>query len=415
MNRRLLALAATAASLAPRPTAAQARFDAAIGSALQSLNSPALGTSESQSTLAGGAAAGLDFLAGRAYAGYGLDAGSYASPGDWSYRLHRLDARYRVDLSASTRLHFGSAAALRRNGAGWQDADYDAIGGFVNLETKPAARLTLRTGYRLDRRTFDSLPSLDQTEHAVFASLLANLPSRTTLIAEASGGLKGYRGDPALPADPGADEHVPAQTGEGGGASGRGRGGPGAPGTGGMGPSSRPTLPSATGGNADRAGQFTLLLRVAQSLGERTGLSLQGSWRGTGGSVPPALVTTPAGLFDDGVYDDPFASGLVAAQLRLKHVRPGGGAVEAGLRRFRQAYTAALALGADGLPLGGDSLREDQVWRADASAEVPLFPSRSGVFDLRLQLGYAYTQSRSNDAFYDYRNHAGGITLAVSY
>ena len=62
---------------------------------------------------------------------------------------------------------------------------------------------------------------------------------------------------------------------------------------------------------SDHAQQLTLLGRVAQSLGERTGLSLQATWRGTGGSVPPAVVTTPAGFFDDGVYDDPFASDLV--------------------------------------------------------------------------------------------------------
>jgi len=131
--------------------------------------------------------------------------------------------------------------------------------------------------------------------------------------------------------------------------------------------------------------------------------------------VPPAVVTTPAGFFDDGVYDDPFASDLAAADLRLKHVRPGGTVLEATARRFVQSYTAALALGADGVPLPGEPLREDRVWRAAASVDLPLLPSRTGAFDVRLQLFYAYTHSASNDAFYDYRDHAAGVALSFGY
>jgi hypothetical protein len=127
------------------------------------------------------------------------------------------------------------------------------------------------------------------------------------------------------------------------------------------------------------------------------------------------VVTTPAGFFDDGVYDDPFASDLLAADLRLKHVRPGGAVLESSVRRFVEAYTAASALGADGLPLPGEPLREDSVWRASASIDVPLLPSRTGALDARLRLGYAYTRSVSNDVFYDYRNHAGGVVVSLGY
>jgi hypothetical protein len=402
-------------ALAPGLAGAQPVFDLSLGSSLQSLSSTSLGARETQSSFAGGGTLGFDFLAARGYAGYGLESGAYASPGDWSYRLHRFDSRYRLDLSPTTKLHAGAAVALRRNGTAWQEVDYDAVGGFVNLEKRTGAGLTLRAGYRIDRRTFDALAPLDQTEHGLFASLLANLPSRTTLIAEARAGVKGYRGEPfeTRTADPVPEARAQADTsapqGQG---SGRGAGGPG---DGGMGPSSRPALPGLSPATGNRARQLTLLARVAQSLGERTGLSLQATWRGTGGSVPPAVVTTPAGFFDDGVYDDPFASDLAAVQLRLKHLRPGGAVLQAGARRFVQSYAAAVALGADGLPLPAGALREDRVWRADVSAELPLLRSRTGAFDVALELGYAYTLSRSNDAFYDYRNHAGGVALSLAY
>jgi len=418
-------------------TWAQPTLDVSIGGSLQSLATPALGTTDTQSSLAGGAGAGVDFASRRGHLGYGLDAGSYASEGDWSYRLHRFDGRFRLDLSPSTRLHVGASGALRRNGAAWQDADYDAVAGFANLETTPREGLTFRTGYRVDRRVFDAMRSLDQTEQGAFASLLVNLPSRTTLIAEARGGVKGYRGEPvavATPEEPAAGASEASATGApagqgqpaggsgGNGSAGQGAGGQGAGGgagrgvaTTGMGPSTRPLLLPATAATSDHAQQLTLLARVAQSLGERTGLSLQATWRGTGGTVPPAVVTTPAGFFDDGVYDDPYASDHAGAELRLKHVRPGGAVFEASGRRFVQSYTAALALGPDGAPLPGEPLREDRVWRASATAEVPLFPSRTGALAVGLQLGYAFTRSASNDAFYDYRNHAGAVALTLGY
>jgi hypothetical protein len=409
-------LLAVAAALAwAHPATAQPSLDLSVGTSLQSLSSPATAARDTPMTLAGGGAAGLDFAARHGHAGYSLDAGSYASEGDWTYRLHRLDARYRIDLSPGARLNAGATGAVRRNGAAWRDANYDALGAFLNLETTPTPGLTLRTGYRMDRRTFDAMPSLDQTEHGVFASVLANLPSRTTLIAEARAGVKGYRGAAIGASDTSAASPNDAAPGEAAPAEGqrhsRGRDG----GSGSMGPGVRPTPPDFPATASDRARQMTLVARVAQSLEDRTGLSIQATWRATGGRVPPAVVTTPAGFFDDGVYDDPFASDLLAADVRLKHIRPGGAVFEAFARRFVQSYTAALALGADGLPLPGEPLREDRVFRAALAVELPLLPSHTGALAARLYLGYGYTRSSSNDAFYDYRNHGVGAAVSLAY
>jgi hypothetical protein len=58
-------------------------------------------------------------------------------------------------------------------------------------------------------------------------------------------------------------------------------------------------------------------------LGDRTGVWGQGFVRRAVGRVPPAIVTTPAGFFDDGVYDDPFASDLDALSGGVKHLFAG--------------------------------------------------------------------------------------------
>ena len=78
-------------------------------------------------------------------------------------------------------------------------------------------------------------------------------------------------------------------------------------------------------------------------------------------------------------------------------------------------YRATPALDIDGEPLPSGALREDRVWRAGARWGVPLFPERTGPFAVDLDLGYAFTNHRSNDAFYDYSSHAVGITLVLAY
>jgi hypothetical protein len=65
---------------------------------------------------------------------------------------------------------------------------------------------------------------------------------------------------------------------------------------------------------------FTVYGRVAQSLATRTSLSVDVMHRATFGDVPPAVITTPVELFEDGLYDDPFASDATDARLTFKHI-----------------------------------------------------------------------------------------------
>lgn len=400
----------------PAAASAQITLDASIGSALQSLHEAGSAATQGQGTLTGGGEVGVDFATEKGRVSYALERGAYAQRGDWSFLQHRLAGRYRFDLGPRWRLHAGAETTLRRNGAEWSFADYDAAGIFVNLEGRPVDGMTLRSGYHLDARSFPTIPSLDQTEKGAFASLLLNLPSRTSLIAEARAGMKAYAGEAMPLAEP-----IEAQSSTVG-AVGQSRGGGR-----GMGPSLRPTLVTITtasapaGASADpswggeSARQITVLGRIAQSLSDRTGLSFQASWRITSGQVTPAVVGTPAGFFDDGVYDDPFASDLKSLQVRLRHERPDGSRVELSGRRFTQSFVSALALDATGVPLDGVSLREDRVWRAMATASLPLLSSRTGSLGMTFDVGYVFTHSASNDAEYTYDSHTAAAAVSVRY
>ena len=151
---------------------------------------------------------------------------------------------------------------------------------------------------------------------------------------------------------------------------------------------------------------------MAQGLGERTGAWVQGFLRRTGGRVPPAIVVPPAGFFDDGGYDDPYASDLRAISGGVKHVFAAGADLRATGSWQTKDFTSVGALDSGGAPLPGNALREDRITRAGVGFTLPL--ASPEAFALGITLEYDFTRSRSNDALYDYRDHAVGLALTLS-
>lgn len=383
---------------------AQSAFEATIGRALDSMGATAGG--DDRGITAGGLLLEQWVASERLRLYYDLDAGDYSTPGDWAYFLHQAGATWRADLGqGGTRLFIGGAGTWRDNGASWAAAGYKAFGAFANLETRPREGVMLRTGYRFDLRRFPDYAELDQAEHGVFGSLLVNLPSRTTLIGEVRLGGKAYQGMAANPAVVVTD--VAADAAMSG--TGRGRGPAGAGALGHIPPAWASITPD------ERAGQVSWMGRVAQSLADRTGVSVQYYQRETFGTLPPIMVVTPALFFDDGVYDDPYASEQRTASSSLTQAFARGDAIEAWGSWSRKAYTATPAYGLDGEPLEGEPLRNDQVWRAGAAWTHALLPDRTDPFAVDLVLRYTFTRHQSNDRFYNYRSHVVGVSVTVGY
>lgn len=397
----VIALAITSAL--PRSSVAQVSLEVTVVPAFESL-SPEGSAQESRGTIDGGLDAEALFASERGRLSYTFDAGTFATPGDWSFLQHDAALTWRLGATGGPHAFIGVSSTLRRNGDAWAAADYDAVGAKANLVWSPRRGLTLRTGVRADARQFGDLPTLDQVEGSGFVSLLANLPTRTTLVGEVFLGGKSYAGETILvPAD-----DVAAEPGTHTG-SGRGMG------AGGMGPEIRPAGITAVSAGDESAGQLTWLVRAAQSLGLRTGLSLQYTRRSVFGSVPPVVVTTPALLFEDGVYDDPYASDASTVRAALKHVFAGGARAEIEGYWLDKAYVATGALAETGEPRPDGALRSDTVWRAAASASVPVLGGRTGAVSLALEMGWQYTRHRSNDAFYGYDAHDVRVGVSATY
>ncbi|MCL4846732.1 MAG: hypothetical protein KJ066_09380 [Acidobacteria bacterium] len=337
-----------------------------------------------------------------------VDVGTYVTEGDWRYFAFAAGGSQRFDLGAShRRLFIGGQADFRVNGDAWTDANYRGISAFANLEIRPAPTSALRAGYRFTGRTFPDLGTLDQQEHAIFGSALVNLQSRTTLIGEVTTGVKSYDS---------VDETVvvggsPTQTMTGT-QVGRGPGVGQNTGTARFSPAPTHVLTSVRG---DQAKLVQVFGRVAQSLADRLSLSGEATVRWAFDGAPPTLVSTPEVLFDDPVYDDPYASDGWSLRAGLKRVFASGATVEGGVWRVAKDYTAALALDADGLPGADLALRSDRAWRGSIDLSLPIASQRLGPVSLNWWTGYRLTNSRSNDAFYTYTSHRVGTGLTLRY
>lgn len=424
MNARTLAMPSrsltiawlTIASLstwASREAAAQPSMTVSFGRALSSLTSTDTLTSDGRHTTGGSIDAEQKLADERVRLFYSLDAGDYTTPGDWRYYQNEFGATWQVRRAGTSgpAIFVGATGSWRSNGDSWAAADYRGLGVFINTEWKPRATRTLRAGYRTDVRAFPDMPTLDQIEHEGFGSYLVNLSSRTTLIAEVRAGAKRYDViEPATLATTSATVTAPA-----GGPAGlsRGRGIGALSQASGMVVSS-PTA-STTGSVGGTAGQVTLLGRVAQSLADRTGVTLQYLRRTSFGALPTAVVTTPALFFDDGVYDDPFASDARTVRGSVKQVLQNGMALEGSGTWMRKDYRGTAALDIEGVALANGELRADRIWRAGAAWTMPVLRERTGPVGLELVVDYQFTRHRSNDAFYNYSSHAFGLGLSVSY
>jgi hypothetical protein len=391
---------------APPPALAQPGISVSIARTMSSIDEAALDR-ERRQTMAGSVEAEHVSNEGRLRLFYEFDGGSFTTEGDWRYFEHAAGATLRLPFGSDDQprhaVYLAANGVFRDNGSSWSAVNYRGLRLMANVELRPRDTATYRIGYRLDRRVFPSLPELDQLHHDGFVSVLVNLRSRTTLVGEAHVGAKSYAA--TIDTDWAAVDAGAANVSQGG----RGRG---------AGPALRGTWTGSRGlttATPNNAGMVEIFGRVAQSLGDRTGAWAQYSQRATFGRVPPVVVTTPALFFDDGVYDDPFASDSRVVTAAIRHAFASGVNVDADVARMIKDYTAALAIGLDGAALVGEPLRADRIWRASAGVSIPVLPRRTGPTALSLDISYAFTRHRSNDAFYNYTSHSVASGASFSY
>jgi hypothetical protein len=154
------------------------------------------------------------------------------------------------------------------------------------------------------------------------------------------------------------------------------------------------------------------LIRLAQSLGTTTGLSIQGLIRhNTTNSV--RYLGNSYGYYysDEEIFDDPFGYDSQELQISLKSYLPWQIKVSFGSALILKHYHSRFAMDLNGDILDENTLRDDQRYNAWMGLQKSIGVSK-GLLPLTLALNYYFIQNNSNDPYYDY--NSGFFSFGIS-
>ena len=425
MSRHVHVLAFTLVLATVTVAAAQPKVDITVGQSLDAWTAQGNDSNERRAVLAAAIDQAFADARGRVWAT--SDLFTYSTPGDWTSLQLASGGSWTLTLSEDrSAIYVGGSGMLRRNGDAWDAANVAAGSAFANIAFTPRPTASVRAGYTIDVRGFDDIASLDHVQQGAFVSGLVNLPSRTTLVGEVILGAKHYAGEDAAGAMR-AGGTLQAGTGDPGSAgiatgapagNGMGAGGTMGNGQNGAAQSLRPLttgaahLAGATGPVTARL--VTVFGRVAQSLAIRTSVSLEVMHRATFGELPPAVITTPVELFEDGLYDDPFASDATDVRFTLKHIFANRIEMQLTGAYLDKPFRMTPAYAADGDYRLDGAMRHDRVTRVGVATSIPVAPARTGPWDVALLVRADYVSHASNDAYSQYTSRTLTIGTTVA-
>jgi hypothetical protein len=269
-------------------------------------------------------------------------------------------------------LSLGANLALNRRTEYYEYSNYSQTIAFINYKLWPADKFIAHAGYRARFRSYQNLPELSHLEHHLFSRFSYFLPSKTSLIASMSFGIKNYK-----------PYTYQIETDE----AGRGR---------------RGSTTTITEDNATLR-QLRLGLKIGQAIANGTGLSLFYLNRINLGQQSYFGENQYILLFkEEDIFDDPYSYGGFDAGVTVTKLLPWRVKSSFGFEyRYKEYSSQALDLAGESLP--GEPLRLDrrsQIWLTVART----FPLQNTVQNVSVLFRVLYMLNRSNDQFFDYTN-----------
>jgi len=246
--------------------------------------------------------------------------------------------------------------------------------GYTNMMIYFLPDLIGRFGYILYKKSYSELPEFNYWEHYFFAQLNTYFQTGTSLTALLNYGLKDY---------------IPMQTSEG-----RGR---------------RATIDYFEMPGVD---QLVSSIKVAQSLGMKTSLSLKYLYRMNPGLAPGSAMTMDSDelLTENELFDDRYGYSGHELSVTFTHFLRGHAKTELGVSRLWKNYQNRQIFDLE----GNISLLSDS--RTDTRAVIWANFSRSfgvnwGVKRIKISLEGGYWKNNSNDLYYQFDNYFGSLGL----
>lgn len=252
-------------------------------------------------------------------------------------------------------------------------------------------------GYRIRARWYANLEEFSNVEHYLFARFTHFFPTRTSLIVETNYGRKNYLQGVATDASPSPEaEHYGWHDG--------GRGHMGTPWWG---------AEASAGGSRYGVGQAVGLLRLAQSLDNSTGLSLQVLLRRNPANNVRYLAGQVSGYTtEDELFDDRYGYESHELSGTLTRLLPWRMTLVMGSEAQWKDYVNRPALDLSGQPLATGELRHDRRFAAWVTLARTL---STGNRELSLLVELYWLDNRSNDRYYDYSTATFSVGVSTEF
>ena len=262
-------------------------------------------------------------------------------------------------------LYAGAEISMRLDRPLYDYRDFVKAGGYATAKIYLRPSLLSRSGYSLRYQEYVNARDYSFVDQTLFAQLSQFLPTRTTVQVRGELGLKSY----ARAVD-------------------------------GSGEAADDTLAApARSGSGRHLAQLVSRIKVAQSLNLTTGLQLQYRNRTnlTGQSRYRAeQVYNP----DDDLFDDHHSFSGHELSATLKHLAGSGWQLEVTGRSEDRHYRGRPALDLEGFLLDSGETRCDTRRSLSVGAEKSIFPQAGWVREVRVQLGWLYSDIETNDLYY---------------
>jgi hypothetical protein len=349
---------------------------------------------------------------------YRLNGYLYGTNSELNALWQRAAARYgtkvgdKLDLEAE----LGYGGILHASDT--KNLDHHQFGGIVDLDVRPSARTLIVPGIEGYWRTYPNTENLDYVEG--IGNLLMNRSFATRTTLRLSGTLYFKRFLESIPEgletdDPlsqaassalslGSVSTLGNGSGPGGGGPGNGPGQPGGDQGYGRGPGPQGPPPGATiQGNQESqsAGQLLLAARLAQSLGSRAGIFVEGTYR-TNFLDPPRFEEGSIPGVDREFFDDHYGYEGPGALMQLSVLLPMNLRMVLSTLIEERRFVGREALDMDGNPKGpsGEDRRDE---RYEIAVRGEFFRGFERAFPagMTADVGYVHVWNESNDDWYD--------------
>ena len=271
-------------------------------------------------------------------------------------------------------LYAGAEISLRLDRPLYDYRDFVKAGGYATAKVYLRPSLLTRSGYSLRYQEYVNTRDYSFVDQTLFAQASQFLPTRTTVQVRGELGLKSYTRT--------VDESEEGGESEESGESGE----------------NVSTTPARSGSGRHLA-QLVSRLRVAQSLNLTTGLQLQyRNRRNVAGQSRYSAdqVYNP----DDDLFDDHYSYSGHEISATLKHLAANGWQLEVTGRSEDRHYGGRPALDLEGYLLESGDTRRDTRQSLSVGAERSIFPQAGWVREVRVQLGWLYSDIDTNDLYY---------------